>query len=139
MTEASVRRPWLMAPYFLVEDVVATANFYRDVLGFEYEGFWGEPPSFCMVRRKGTILMLSQVPSKGIVRPNHVANPHRHHLDAYVCVDDADALCREFETKGLRIVRGPCDESYGMREFEIDDCNGYRICFGHDISARESA
>ena len=49
---------WRIAPYFMVDDVVATANFYRDKLGFDYERFWGEPASFCMVYRDGVIIML---------------------------------------------------------------------------------
>ena len=45
------RRPrWNIAPCFIVDDVVATANYYRDKLGFGYERFWNEPPSFCMAR-----------------------------------------------------------------------------------------
>ena len=35
---------WAIAPYFIVDDVVTTANYYRDKLGFHYERFWGEPP-----------------------------------------------------------------------------------------------
>jgi hypothetical protein len=27
---------WSVAPYFIVDDVVASANFYRDTLGFQY-------------------------------------------------------------------------------------------------------
>ena len=42
---------WSVAPYFIVDDVVVTANFYRDKLGFHYERFWGDPPRFCMVQR----------------------------------------------------------------------------------------
>ena len=52
---------WTIAPYFIVDDVVTTANYYRDSLGFDYERFWGDPPRFCMVRRNGIIIMLSQL------------------------------------------------------------------------------
>jgi hypothetical protein len=64
---------WTIAPYFIVDNVVATANFYRDKLGFHYERFWGEPPSFCMVKRSGVIIMLSQSGKPGLMRPNHKA------------------------------------------------------------------
>ena len=30
---------WSIAPYFIVDDVVITANYYRDMLGFQYERF----------------------------------------------------------------------------------------------------
>jgi len=33
------RARWSIAPYFIVNDVVTTANYYRDTLGFRYERF----------------------------------------------------------------------------------------------------
>ena len=33
-----------LAPQFVVQDVVKTAVYYRDKLGFEVLGFFGEPP-----------------------------------------------------------------------------------------------
>jgi hypothetical protein len=36
------------APILLVADVVASAAYYRDQLGFTCDRFWGEPPCFCM-------------------------------------------------------------------------------------------
>lgn len=41
-----------VAPYFLVDDVFATAEFYRDVLGFTFDGFFGDPPSFNIVKAR---------------------------------------------------------------------------------------
>jgi hypothetical protein len=57
-TAANTER-WSIAPYFIVDDLVASANYYRDKLGFRYDRFWGEPPCFCMVWRNGVIIMLS--------------------------------------------------------------------------------
>ena len=48
------------APILLVEDVVASANYYRDKLGFNYEQMWGEPPCSCILDRDGFHLMLSR-------------------------------------------------------------------------------
>jgi len=122
---------WSVAPYFLVDDVVTTAAYYRDRLGFQYDRLWGDPPSFCMAHRNGVVIMLAQATAGGLVRPNHLADPQREAWDAYVWVDDADALHEEFTQRGVRIARGICDQEYGNRDFDIEDCNGYRICFGH--------
>src|SRR3954464_6892338 len=94
---------WRVAPYFLVDDVVATANFYRDKLGFQYDRFWGEPPCFCMVRRRGVVIMLSQSTRPGLMRPNRAADAEREPWDAYIWVDDADTLYAEFKSKGVKI------------------------------------
>jgi len=123
---------WSVAPYFLVDDVVATANFYRDKLGFSYDRFWGEPPCFCMVQRNGVVIMLSQVCVPNAMRPNRVVEPGSDAWDAYIWVDNADTLHAEFHSKGVTIARGLCDQEYGCRDFDVEDCNGYRLCFGHN-------
>jgi predicted enzyme related to lactoylglutathione lyase len=134
MGESTVpeRARWNIAPYFIVDDVVATADYYRDRLGFRYERFWGDPPSFCMVTRGGIVIMLAQL-GTGAMRPNRMADPEGEAWDAYVWVEDADALSAEFASRGVKITRAVCDQPYGCRDFEVEDCNGYRLCFGHDI------
>lgn len=124
---------WYIAPCLIVDDVQTTANFYRDKLGFQYDRIWGEPPCFCMVMRRGVVIMLKQLPTKGNMHPNHVSDPDDENWDAYVWIDDADALYEEYQQKGVKITRGICNQIYGNRDFEIEDCNGYRLCFGHDL------
>lgn len=124
---------WNIAPYFLVADVIATAHFYRDTLGFKFDRFWGEPASFCMVRRGGVVIMLAQIDDGSLVRPNSGVERAGGAWDAYVWVGDADALHAEFVAKGATIARGLCDQEYGCRDFDVLDCNGYRLCFGQDL------
>jgi predicted enzyme related to lactoylglutathione lyase len=124
---------WRIAPYFIVDDVVATANFYRDKLGFTYDRFWGEPPAFCMVHRRGIVVMLSQFDQKGVMRPNSRVDPEGGAWDAYIWIDDADSLFEEFQSRGVAFARDICDQPYGCRDFEVDDCNGYRLCFGQNM------
>jgi predicted enzyme related to lactoylglutathione lyase len=131
-TVAAAHPRWSIAPCFIVDDVVATANYYRDALGFAYERFWNDPPSFCMVKRRGIVIMLAQLEQPGVMRPNRLVDPEGGAWDAYIWVDDADALNAEFKSKGVKITRDICDQPYGCRDFDIEDCNGYRLCFGHD-------
>jgi predicted enzyme related to lactoylglutathione lyase len=126
---------WSIAPYFLVDDVVTTAAFYRDKLGFHYERFWGDPPAFCMVKRAEIIIMLSQVAGARMNPNRRLAAPGEEPWDAYIWVGDADSLFREFTANGVRIARGICDQPYLMRDFDIEDCNGYRLCFGHSTGS----
>jgi predicted enzyme related to lactoylglutathione lyase len=129
------RPRWNIAPYFIVDDVVATANYYRDRLGFHYERFWGDPPCFCMVKRSGIVIMLSQLERTGVMRPNRIVDPEGGAWDAYIWIENADALNAEFKSKGVKITRDVCDQPYGCRDFDVDDCNGYRLCFGQDLEA----
>jgi hypothetical protein len=116
------------AAVLLVKDVFAAADHYRDKLGFTYEGIFGEPPSYCILKRDGCNLMLKQADD-----PKHVV-PHWTVSDklsnVYFWVTDADGLCREFKERGATIDYGPCDQPYGCREFVIQDLDGYDISFG---------
>jgi hypothetical protein len=42
---------------------------------------------------------------------------------------------RGVQAKGVTIVRDLCNQPYGNRDFDIEDGNGYRLCFGHDIES----
>ena len=125
---------WYIAPYFLVHDVVSTANYYRDTLGFTFDRLWGDPPSFCMVQRNGVIIMLAQIDDATLVRPNNIVSREGGAWDTYIWIDNADGLHAELLSKGANIVREICNQPYGCRDFDILDCNGYRLCFGQDIS-----
>ena len=114
------------APYFLVPDVFATAEYYRDALGFAFEQFWGEPPRFVMLRSAVEL-------GADVARPNHARV--RHSFDTYVWVADVDALHAELAQRGAKILYAPCTQPHDCREFEVEDPNGYRICFGQDLLA----
>lgn len=121
-------------PIFLVHDVVKTAEYYRDKLGFTFNRYWGEPPCFCIVWRDSVEIFLKGPECPGqelVVRPNR---SHSDAWDVYIRVTDADAMCAELRGKGVKIVREPENTVYEMREFEIKDINGYAICFAHDTS-----
>ena len=101
----SDQRRWSIAPYFIVDDVLATANFYRDKLGFHYQRLWGEPPCFTIVQRNGAHLMLRQLESPGQMRPNpSPSDPDDFTWNAYLWIDDADALYAEFRDPNYAAV-----------------------------------
>ena len=58
--------------------------------------------------------------------------PLRWTIAPYFLVDDVVATAR---SRGVKITREICDQPYGCRDFDVDDCNGYRLCFGQDIES----
>ena len=79
------------------------------------------------------VIMFAQLEAPGAVRPNRLVDPEGSAWDAYIWIDNADALYAEFKSKGVKIAREICDQIYGCRDFEVEDCNGYRLCFGQDL------
>jgi hypothetical protein len=101
-----------VAPYFLVADVFATAEFYRDVLGFTFNQFFGDPPSFTIVERNEVRIMFRQVrpPKAGVARSNRSVMGET--FDAYIYVSDVDKLAAELRAKQADIVEGPINRIY---------------------------
>jgi len=126
------------APYFLVADVKKAAEYYRDVLGFSYPFLWGEPPSFAMPKRDGHIVMRSQFCDAQRISPNRKTAGDDDRWDAYFWVLDAEALFREFQSKGANVVYAPTIiEAYDMKEFAVQDLDGYVLAFGQDWSKKK--
>ena len=127
-------------PQFTVPDVVKTAEYNRDVLGFQIAGYWdGErvslatdpPPVFGIVWRDRIQLFFSRADDSG-ARTGRADGAY----DAYLRVTGLDALAAELRTRGADIIDGPEERVYGQRELVIGDCNGLILAFGEDVGQR---
>jgi len=115
-----------VAPRFVVPDVVKAAEYYRDVLGFEIVGFFRDPPVLALVSRDDVEIHFGRgegSAAAGSPRGGDV-------LDAYIWVGDVDVLAQELKKRGARIIEGPVDRDYGMREIVVQDPDGFRLAFG---------
>jgi catechol 2,3-dioxygenase-like lactoylglutathione lyase family enzyme len=118
-----------VSPGFAVADVFATAEYYRDVLGFRFDQIWGNPPSFVMLDRDDVRLMIKQVAPEALPTPPR--NRSSEQIDAYIYTNDVTALADDLRGKGANIIKGPIDRQiYPGRELIVRDCDGRVICFG---------
>ena len=117
-----------LAPQFVVPDVVKTAEYYRDKLGFEILGFFADPPVYAMVRRDSAEIHFGKADSEKTQMNEMV----RQGLgtDAYIFVTDVNALYQEFVEKGVEITEGPVKRIYDCVEITVKDCNGFQLVFG---------
>src|SRR5262245_20561731 len=94
-----------IAPQFVVPDVVKTAEYYRDELGFTIFGYFADPPVFAMVGRDGVELHFGKADSDTI----QVNESVRRGLgtDVYIWVNDIDALYEELLARNVEILEGP--------------------------------
>jgi len=115
-----------IAPEFFTTDIPGTLAYYRDKLGFECVGTWHDPPVYAIVARdEHAINFRCAEPPK--------ANPAKYAdelLDAYVQVENADALYAEYAARGVEFARELGDTAWGAREFVVKDCEGRLLVFG---------
>jgi len=54
-------------------------------------------------------------------------------LDAYLFVEDADALYAEYAAQGVEFARGLGNMPWHRREFVVKDCDGRLLAFGANL------
>lgn len=125
-----------ITPFFIVDDLSATLDYYQSRLGFKllYKGggdaqcddFWA------FVGRDQVMIMFKAITPDIHPQPNR----SRHEWarwDAYINASDPDSLYAEFLDKDVPIHRELANTNDGLRAFEIADNNGYVLCFGRPI------
>jgi len=119
------------APILLVKDIVLSANYYRDKIGFSYDRLWGEPPNFCILNRNDFSLMLCQVDDSKHIVPHYKIVENMWNV--YFWVSDVKDLYQELKKNGAIIDYQLSEKPYGCLEFGIQDIDGYDIAFGQEI------
>jgi len=118
-----------ISPCFIVTQVEPTIAFYCDKLGFEVRFLAPEEgPFFAIIGRDGAQIFIKA--ERGISPvPNSTRHPHLR-LDAFVYVQDPDAIAADFAARGATFSAPLADTHDGLRGFEICDPDGYVLFFG---------
>jgi len=122
-----------VSPILGVRNVRQTAEYYRDVLGFDLDPVDGvfqpsdhEPGGvYAIVSLSGALIHFQ-------IRRGELPERQRQAIerDVYVYVEDLDALHADLKRRGATILQGPQMAPYGIRELVVADLNGYRLAFG---------
>jgi len=133
----------------MVEDVNRTADFYCDVLGFEFMmGVPEDTQEIAVTRQKdqtlgfailksGNIEMMFQA-KKSLARelPEFSGMKVGGSLTFYIEVENVEGFYEELKDK-VTIIKKIRTTFYGKREFYIRDFNGYVLTFAGDVSGQE--
>ena len=123
-------------PQIRCSRLAAAFEFYTKILDFEYvEGDDPAAPDamFCVLAREGDLIFLSSTDggSRSVIA---------------VMTDDVDAVFRKLRTRGLQtpgdpdvpaqeVHQGPLDQTWGTREFYVEDPDGNSVRFTQVLDA----
>lgn len=112
-----------------VRNVQRTAEYYRDVLGFEIDFLFGTPPTY------GAVSLATWTATGAHIRFAQTDSELSANLASlYINVGpDIDILCETYRKLGATIKNGPIVMPWGMKEFTVVDCDGYLLCFGTPV------
>ena len=115
-----------IVPLFFATHIPPTLAYYRDKLGFQCLGAWQDPPVYAIVARDQHAIHFrcAEPPA---------ANPDKYAdelLDAYILIENADALYAEYAARGVEFTRELGNTPWRTREFVVKDCDGRLLAFG---------
>jgi catechol 2,3-dioxygenase-like lactoylglutathione lyase family enzyme len=121
-------RTMALIPVVKCSRMAASLGFYTQVLDFEAVGVWPSPddPAYAVLMRDGREMHLSSHAGDGVYGQSLV-----------VRVEDVDALFAAVLARGFippdrpesPIHTGPTDQTWGTRDFVVDDPDGNRVVF----------
>jgi uncharacterized glyoxalase superfamily protein PhnB len=118
-----------IAPLFFTLDLPGRLAYYEAKPGFKCLGTWQDPPVYAIVARdEQAIHFRCAAPP--------TANPNKYSdelLDAYVIIEDPDALYAEYAARGVEFARGLANMPWGSREFVVKDPDGRLFAFGANL------
>jgi predicted enzyme related to lactoylglutathione lyase len=121
-----------ISPVLLVADIERSVGYFRDQLGFRVQ-VYGEPPNFATADRDEATILLALAHDPAQIVPNWQIVDKT--WDAYIRVDDADAIYAEVQERGASIDYTIYDAPHGFREFGVQDPDGHDIAFGQRLPA----
>lgn len=137
-----------MSPNLMVRDVNTSVRFYVECLGFEFvmsvpvdstdimmEWMPDQPLAYAMVRAGDVEIMFQEEKSlKSMVACLESTPVGSASLTLYFYVQDVERL-RTNLPSSANIVRDLHQTFYGMREFYVQDPNGYTLGFAQPTSS----
>jgi predicted enzyme related to lactoylglutathione lyase len=113
-----------------VYDVDRSVAFYRDLIGFQVEATYDDPP-YATLTLAGTRLSLAEQGHPAEDRPGVTMaapdDPSSANVVLVVEVDDAQAAYAELEGKGARFLAAPYEPPWGGCRFFCIDPDGYLV------------
>ncbi len=115
-----------IVPILFVRDVSASADFYREKLGFNVDFLHGTPPFYGSVSRGAVCLHL-----RFVRQPNFAELAAREIslILATIEVSDVQAIYEELNERGVEFAQTPTKQPWGGTDVLIRDPDGNVISF----------
>lgn len=119
-----------VSPFIPVKNLRQTLDYYRNSFGFYEEWTWGKIDGG--IRRDDMRLLFTEETDFA----NTINNQNTHFVLIWF-VDNVDEIYEEFKERNIEIKHDIENKPWGIREFSIQDINGYLIRVSEGTAAEE--
>ena len=117
-----------ISPTLAVRNMKKTIDFYQNSLGFKMGMAFPDinNPQYADLSKDGMILMFIPAENIGIGSEEKLGTG----VNLYMQIDgDIDEYYEELKGKGVKITVEIKDEPFGIRDFTVEDVDGYQLTF----------
>ena len=117
-----------LSPLLAARNMKRTIEFYKNTLGFEIGMAFptADNPEYVDLSKDGMVLMFVPAENLGIGSAERFGTG----VNLYMEIDgDIDQYCEELKQKGIKLVEDIKDEPFGIRDFTVEDTDGYKLTF----------
>lgn len=121
-----------LSPTLAVRDMKKTIDFYANSLGFKLGMCFPTPdnPEYADLSKDGMVLMFLPAENIGIGGQEKLGTG----VNLYLQIDgDIDKYYNELKQKGVKIAVDIKDEPFGIRDFAVEDTDGYKLTFNQTL------
>ena len=115
-----------LVPLLFVENILRSAVFYQERLGFALTQQWvpSGKLAWCRLERDGAAVMLQQA----VPEEDGPAKGRGRGVAFYFNCDNATMIYTDLTSRGLTVTP-PQAAFYGMNQVFVKDPDGYELCF----------
>lgn len=127
----------VISPTLAVRNMKQTIQFYKDSLEFKMGMAFpdADNPEYADLSKDGMVIMFIPAKNVGIGSKQKLGIG----VNLYVQIDgDIDEYYNELKSKGVKIAVDIKDEPYGIRDFTVEDIDGYKLTFNQVSKAVKS-
>ena len=117
-----------ISPTLAVRDMKATLEFYTKALGFKAGMTFPtlDNPEYADISKDGMVLMFLPTKNLGIGKGEKLGTG----VNLYLQIDgDIDVYYYQLKKRGVNITVDIKDEPFGIRDFTVEDPDGYQLTF----------
>lgn len=121
-----------LSPLLAVRNVEKTIEFYKNILGFETGMVFPDEsnPEYADLSKDGMVIMFILAKNMGIGSDEKLGVG----VNLYMEIDgDIDEYYAELKNKSVKFVYDIKDEHFGIRDFAIEDIDGYQLTFNRRL------
>ena len=116
-------------PVIATEDVMETVRYFEEVLGFEKQWVWGDPPEYAGLKSGDALLYVNYDPDlAGAIGEDGLAP------EIFLWVEKIEELYEQHRSCGAEVIEELSERPWKAKQYVVLEPNGYRIKIAEDLT-----